>query len=210
MRILVALFLVLCAGPAPGQTLFEVGIDTGGPSLYWYYDVVVGSPFTVAVDLHTGGPDLEAVEFVLDELQVIAPGVFKLGTTLIQPDFTLDLGDNAAGEYTLELAECETIDGPTRLVRVQYGDFGGFIGSDVNISLRGFAAGDSRPSNFGGQPGFRDCSGIDYPGTMGGHPEPCTGVGIVGEEGSLVLNPTPTPCPAGRNSLGAVKCRYGD
>lgn len=210
MRTLIAVFLfVLCAGPVHGQPLFEVGVDTGGSSLYWHFDVIVGVPFTVAVDLHTDGSDLAAVEFVLDELTVLAPGVFKLDTTLIQPEFTLDLGDNSVGEYMLELAECETVTVPTRLVAIRYGDFAGSISNDVVLSLRGFAEGDSRPSNFGGQPGYRDCSGIGHPGTMGGHGEICTGIGVIGDEGALVLNPTPTPCPAGENSLGAVKCRYG-
>ena len=58
------------------------------------------------------------------------------------------------------------------------------------LTLRGFQAGDSQPSSFGGELGFIDCAdnGIAVP--MGGTDGGVTGAGVVFPDGSCVLNAT--------------------
>jgi hypothetical protein len=189
MSLSVVLLLVLLAGPARAQLPATVGLfgDTGS-GLSRTIDPVPGVPFDVVAYV----PEvlvMAAAEFVMTELAVEYPGVFKLSTRKIN-DTTLDLGDNARGEYLMAFGTC--VRQPFEIVRVTYLDVGGFIPSDVALSLRGFQPGDTRPSTFNGEPGFIDCV---FTGT-GTHlfdftvPALITASGTYVPPGGMVVNPT--------------------
>jgi len=94
-------------------------------------------------------------EFIMTELLSMFPGLFKLSTTRVN-DTALDLGDNSVGEYQFDFLGCVGA-GSVEVVRVRHGDFAGVIGLNVVLSLRGFVASDSQPSNFNGEMGYIDC-----------------------------------------------------
>jgi hypothetical protein len=97
------------------------------------------------------------------------PGVLVLETTRIN-NTPLDLGINDIGEYLMAFGDCEPPGDRIELVRISYADFGGAIGSSsIVMALRGFEAGDSQPSTFGGLPGFVDCREQTYSAPMGGN-----------------------------------------
>ena len=153
MKKMIAFALVaLLALPvaATAQVMYVQGAPLGGtPGPV--FDIGQGAQFNLAVVLEAGS-ESSAAEFVMTELLVVAPGVFKLNTTKIN-NTQLDLGNNAVGEYLMAYAGC-VASGPQEIVRINYGDFGGVIGSDVVLQIRGFEPGDSQPSSFNGQMGY--------------------------------------------------------
>ena len=171
------------------------------------FDSPVGVGFDLVVWMDTAGEPSSAAEFVVTELLVATPGVFKLGTIKIN-NTPLDLGDNARGEYLLAFGGCEVPSAELLMVRVTYGDFSGVIGADVVMSLRGLQPGDSQPSTFFGELGFVDCSDQPFVATMGGADGGFTGAGVNFPDGGLVLNPTPLVVPTVDNSVGQLKARF--
>jgi hypothetical protein len=190
---------------ATAQTM-AISADQGG-TLTQVFDTPVGTPFNIVVWGSTGGRDVAASEFVASELLLLYPGVFKLGTVKIN-NTTLDLGDNSLGEYILAFGACFPPSDTLEMVRVQYGDFSGIIGSDVVMSLRGFQPGDTRPSSFNGSVGYVDCQDVKYAATVGGTDGGFTGGGVTFPDGSLILNGTPAVVDTQDESISQLKARF--
>ncbi|RKZ13517.1 hypothetical protein DRQ53_13200 [bacterium] len=203
------LALVACAfAPATVQAQETIGtyFNEGG-ALQRYGTTVQGTPFEIAVLINTSS-DGDAAEVVMTELKVLFPGIFKLGTTKINGT-NLDLGDNDVGEYLIAFGAC--LVGPFELVRINYGDFAGEIGTDVIIQLRGFQPGDTRPSSFGGEPGFVTCAKIKTvlalePWVDGDIIDPTKLPSIDSSDGVCVLNALLVPNEAA--SVGSLKARF--
>jgi hypothetical protein len=170
------------------------------------FDVGFGQTFDLVVSLDTGGEGSTAAEFVMTELLLVAPGVFKLDTTKIND--ALDLADNGLGEYLMAFQFCAPGGGPLEIVRVNYGAFQGIPAADTVISLRGFQPGDSKPSTFGGEMGYIDCADVGFPVVMGGTDGGITGADVVFPDGSCVLNPTPIAVDNVDGSVGQLKARF--
>jgi len=205
-----AVALVFGATGAFGQTM-TVSADPDGAGgngpFTQVFDSPVGAGFDVVVWMDTAGEPSSAAEFVVTELLVVTPGVFKLGTIKIN-NTPLDLGDNAVGEYVMAFSGCEPPSAQLAMVRVTYGDFSGAVGSDVVLTLRGLQPGDSQPSTFGGELGFVDCNEGTHVSAMGGADGGITGALVEFPDGSLCMNPTPIAIPVGDNSVSQLKARF--
>ena len=171
------------------------------------FDTPVGLGFDLVVWMDSAGEPSSAAEFIVTELLVVTPGVFKLGTIRIN-NTPLDIGDNLVGEYIIAFGSCEATSTQLELVRVTYGDFSGVIGADLVMNLRGFQEGDSQPSTFNGEPGFVDCTEGTHTLVMGGADGGLTGAQVVFPDGSLVCNPVPVVVPTVENSMGQLKARF--
>ena len=209
MKKMIAFALVaLLALPvaASAQFMYVQGAPIGGtPGPV--FDIGQGAQFNLEVVLDTGGEGSSAAEFVMTELLLVAPGVFKLGTVKIN-NTPLDLGDNAVGEYVLAFQGCVAGGAPVTMVTLTYGTFGGPVPADTAITLRGLQPGDSVESTFGGELGFIDCADNGYPVQMGGTDGGITGSGVVFPDGSCVLNPTPIAVPTVDGSVGQLKAQF--
>jgi hypothetical protein len=166
-----------------------------------------GLPFDIVVVMKTAESGAGA-EFIMTELLSICPGLFKLSTTRVN-DTALDLGDNSVGEYQIDFSGCVGA-GSVEVVRVQYGDFAGVIGLNVVLSLRGFVAADSRPSNFNGEMGYIDC--LDGKHVLA--PEPWNDFDVLdptrlpevdSADGVMMLN---GDIATGDSSIGILKSRF--
>ena len=170
-------------------------------------DVPANIQFQVNVTLDAAGEGSSAAEFVLTELLLINPGIFKLSTVKIN-NTPLDLGDNSVGEYVMAFGGCEAGGAPINMVVLTYGTFGGVPPTDTVLELRGLQPGDSVESTFGGELGFIDCADNGYPVQMGGTDGGITGSGVVFPDGSCVLNPTPIAVPTVDGSVGQLKAQF--
>jgi hypothetical protein len=186
------------------QTMY-VQADVPGGAGQAALDVGFGATFDLIVYLDAGG-ESSAAEFVMTELLLIAPGVFKLNTTKIN-NTQLDLGDNALGEYLMAFGSCVT-PFPVEMVRVNYGGFQGIPATDTVITLRGFQPGDTQPSSFAGELGFIDCNDNAIVAQLGGTDGGRTGSGVVFPDGTCVLNPTPEVVDNEAGTVGQLKARF--
>ncbi|RKZ13209.1 hypothetical protein DRQ53_11555 [bacterium] len=206
-KLLIATLAVACIFGAVGASAQTIAVSAKVGGMYQQtFDTPVG-PFNTAVWMDTTGLDANAAEFVVTDLLALIPGSFKLSTVKIN-NTTLDLGDNSVGEYLLSFGGCVSGGAQVELIDVQYGDFGGAAGADIVMFLRGFEPGDSRPSSFGGEPGFVDCGSIKHNMTVGGTDGGTTGSGVVFPDGTCVLNPTPEAVPNEGDSFGSLKGRF--
>jgi len=207
MKKMIAFALVaMLALPAMAfaQTM-SVSVDDAGTRTQ-VFDVGFGQTFDLVVYLDTGGEGSTAAEFVMTELVLVAPGVFKLGTIKIND--ALDLADNGLGEYLMAFQFCAPGGAPLEIVRVNYGAFQGIPAADTVVSLRGFQPGDSKPSTFEGEMGYIDCADVGFPVFMGGTDGGITGADVVFPDGSCVLNPTPIVVDNEAGSVGQLKARF--
>ena len=205
-KLLSATLAVALIFGAAGATAQTMAVSFGAPGTQ-VGDVVVGTPFNLVVWGDTAGLDAAAAEFVVTELLVETPGIFKLGTAKINGT-TLDLGDNALGEYILAFGDCFLPSSELVLVTVTYGDFSGLVGADQVMNLRGFQPGDTRPSSFNGEVGFVQCDNAKYAASVGGQEGGITGSGVVFTDGSCVLNPTPIAVDNEAGSVSQMKGRF--
>jgi hypothetical protein len=207
MKKMIAFALVaLMALPALafGQTMsIGAGPLAGAPGPV--FDAPSGIQFDVVATLVPGGESSSAAEFVMSELNVINPGIFKLGTAKFNG--ALDLGENSLGEYILAFQGCFP-DASVEMVRVTYGTFGGVPAADTVLTLRGFQAGDTQPSSFNGELGFIDCSDNGIVATLGGTDGGFTGADVEFPDGSCVLNATPVVVDNEAGSMGQLKTRF--
>lgn len=197
--IVVATFL-----PGNAQDTITLMYDDPASGLQRYGTVTPGLPFDVVVYMEA---DLQscAAEFVMTELTVVVPGVFKLSTTKVN-NTPLDLGDNDVGEYIMAFNGCVPA-GPVEIVRIQYGDFGGLTPEDVMLQLRGIQPGDSYPSSFEGRIGYIDPT--DGKNVLTRIPWSEFGMPDDPElEGGIVLNPTMDPVDTEIGSVGALKSNF--
>ena len=205
-----AVALVFGATGAFAQTI-AVSADPDGAGgsgpFTQVFDSPVGLGFDIVVWMDSNGEPSSAVEFIMTELLVETPGVFKLGTIRIN-NTPLDIGDNLVGEYIIAFGSCEPVSSQLVLVRVTYGDFSGVIGADLVMNLRGFQPGDSQPSTFNGEPGFVDCIEGTHTLVMGGVDGGVTGSGVVFPDGGLIMNGTLVVVPTVENSMGQLKARF--
>jgi hypothetical protein len=191
MKTLVSvLILMLClVGPAQGFWTGRIGLygDTGS-GLSRTIEPAIGIPFDIVANVDEVLV-MAAAEFVMTDLAMEYPGVFKLATFKVN-NTPLDPGDNARGEYVLAFGGC--VRENFEAVRVTYLDIGGFVGSDAVLSLRGFEAGDTQPSSFNNRMGFIDCIftgggkhllDVTTPGLI-------TGSGAYAPPGAMVVNAT--------------------
>ena len=203
------LILLSCPSIAFSQTM-AVSVDpdrmAGNVPFVQVFDVTVGVSFDVVVWLDSAGSDGQAAELVVTDLVAVVPGVFRLGVVTIADPF--DLAFAEPGEFTLDYRGCVPADGQLELVRVTYGDFSGVIGPDVLMTVRGFGPGDTKPSSFGGAPGFEDCGGAKFACEMGGTTGGVTGSGVEFPPGALVLNATPLVVPVLDGSIGQLKAKF--
>ena len=198
-----AVALVFGVSSASAQQLF-VSADVGG-ELSPVLDAGLGMTYDVVVSLDSPVGSTLA-EFVMTELAVVVPGVFKTFTAKINGS-TLDLGNNNAGEYIIAFGACEA-PGVLEIVRVTYGNFQATPGPDTVVSLRGFQDGDSRPSSYGGEVGIVDCSDVKIAGQMGGQDGGFTGADVTFPDGAMVINPTPVVVPTEVGSMGQLKAQF--
>lgn len=114
-------------------------------------------PFDVVVTLDSDGSGAKAAEWVMTELRMEYPGLFAIAVQKLN-NTPLDLGANELGEYLMAFGTCSSTSDRTEMLRITYRDVAGAVGTkSVLMTLRGFEAGDTQPSSFGGQPGFVDC-----------------------------------------------------
>ena len=209
MKKMIAFALVaLLALPvaASAQFMYVQGAPLGGTAGP-VFDIGQGAQFTLEAVLDTGGEGSSAAEFVMTELLIVAPGVFKLGTVKIN-NTPLDLGDNARGEYVLAFQGCVAGGGPVTMVTVTYGTFGGPVPPDTAITLRGLQPGDSVESTFGGELGYIDCSDNGFAVQMGGTDGGFTGSGAEFPDGGCMINGTPVVVDNEVGSVGSLKGRF--
>jgi hypothetical protein len=209
MKKMIAFALVaLLALPvaASAQVMYVQAGPLGG-ALGPQFEIGAGAQFNVAVSLDTFGEGSSAAEFVMTELLVVAPGVFKLGTVKVN-NTPLDLGDNAVGEYVLSFQGCVAGGAPVTMVTLTYGTFGGVPPADTVLQLRGLQPGDSVGSTFGGEPGYIDCADGGFVAQMGGQDGGFTGNGTVFPDGSCVINGTPLVVDTDASSVGSLKARF--
>ena len=204
-------FLVagLVATPSIADPVFEVmGAHTDNPEVLMpIMDVAPGSQFDVVVLLNSEDSPSAAAEFVLTELHLVLPGVFRLATET--PAGTpIHLSIDPPGEYILAFRGCQPASSDFELLRASYGAFGAAIPPDTVIELRGLLPGDSVVSSFGGHPGIADCEDNRFAGRMGGHPGGYSDSGVVFPDGSLALNMTMPVVPAETHSWSSLKSRY--
>lgn len=160
------------------------------------------------VALATSSKCQGAIEFVMTELTVLYPGVFKTDTRRAN-DTPLDLGDNDVGEYLIAYGDCLG-PGPVEAVRVTYLDAdGSLIGPDTVLSVRGFQPGDSRPSSCGGLPCYVSVSSDNNKYVLA--LEAWSEYGMPDNQdlaGAVVLNPSGFPVASEATSLGCLKARF--
>ena len=209
MKKMIAFALVaLLALPvaASAQFMYVQGAPIGGtPGPV--FDIGQGAQFNLEVVLDTGGEGSSAAEFVMTELLLVAPGVFKLGTVKIN-NTPLDLGDNAVGEYVLAFQGCVAGGAPVTMVTLTYGTFGGVPPTDTVLELRGLQPGDSVESTFGGELGYIDCSDNGFVVAMGGTDGGFTGSGAEFPDGGCMINGTPVVVDNEAGSVGSLKARF--
>ena len=203
------LVLLICPSAVSAQTM-AVSVDpdrtVGGSPFVQVFDVTVSVGFDVVVWLDSAGSDGQFAEFVVTDLQKLVPGVFKLGTVAIGNP--IDLEFREPGEFKLAYGECVVAASQLELVRITYADFGGVLGLDRVMTVRGFGPGDTEASIFGGAPGFVDCNDINIPCSMGGTTGGVTGSGAIFPPGGLVLNATPLVVPNAEGSFGQLKAWF--
>ena len=207
MKKMIAFALVaMLALPAAafGQVMYVEGAPMGGVASP-AFDIGQGAQFNLFVVLDAG-TESSAAEFVMTELLLVAPGVFKLGTVKIN-NTPLDLGDNALGEYVLAFGACQPSTAQT-LVTLTYGTFGGPVPADTAITLRGLQPGDTVESTFGGELGFIDCADQGFVAQMGGTDGGFTGAGVTFPDGGCMINGTPVVVPTDDASVGQLKARF--
>jgi len=210
MRSLILAALVTIAAPAAAQPTFAIWVDQGGV-LANDHDVI-NPRFEVVVTLDSDGHESSAAEWVMTDLLVVSPGVFLLRqwSNLGLPCGIMGedcLDNHNYGEYSFPFTACVPTGERVELLRIDYGAFGGPMGNDIVLMLRGFEPGDSRPSHFGGAPGIVDCADQLISGAMGGSPGGTTSSGVTWPEGALILNPT-RPIPVSDPTFGVLKTRY--
>ena len=208
------LALALVAGVfAPAQAQDLIGLYFADPvdGLQRHGITPVG-PFDIVVQTMTDETAC-ASEFVMTEIAVVVPGVFKTNTAKIF-NTPLDLGDNNAGEYILAYGPVCAAPGPVEVVRVSYLDFNGLMPLDVILQIRGFQPGDSQPSSFLGGMGYIDTTSAKH----GLLPEPWPGIdqtnidptkgpnGVASGDGVCVLNADSTPNES--VSVTSLKARF--
>jgi hypothetical protein len=188
------------------QTMYVGAAATGGePGPIWETGGF-GQTFDLVVSLDPAGNASSGAEFVMTELLIVAPGVFKLATDRIFGS-QLDLGDNALGEYIIAFGACAPA-GVVEMVRVNYGTFQGDVPTDTVITLRGLQPGDSQPSTFDGELGFFDCSDNGFLAQLGGADGGTTGSGVDFPDGACVINGTPVVVDNEAGSMGQLKARF--
>lgn len=208
VALLACVILLLSAQPSPAEPLFGVmGGPRGSDQLSPVFEVGLDQQFDVVVLLHTDGNEHAAAEFVMTELLLIAPGVFKLLTITAGYD-GFPIEDRSHGEYVIAYQTCAPPASGFELVRVTYGTLAGPVPPDTVISVRGFQPGDSVPSTFGGYPGIIDCNDTAFAGSMGGHDGGFTVTGVEVPDGALGLNLTQPVVETEAGSWGALKSRY--
>ena len=208
MKKMIAFALVaMLALPAAafGQVMYVEGAPMGGVASP-AFDIGQGAQFNLFVVLDAG-TESSAAEFVMTELLLVAPGVFKLGTVKIN-NTPLDLGDNAVGEYVLAFQGCVAGGAPVTMVTLTYGTFGGPVPADTAITLRGLQPGDSVESTFGGELGYIDCSDNGFVVAMGGTDGGFTGSGAEFPDGGCMINGTPVVVDNEAGSVGSLKARF--
>jgi hypothetical protein len=208
--------LALIAGafaPALAQTetVGTIGLyfaELGQPPAGRFGATAPGGQFDVVVVTNIDQPSC-AVEFVMTELLVEVPGILKLNTTKVN-NTPLDLGDNDVGEYLMAYAGCIG-GGPQEPVRVTYGTFTTDVPPDTILTLRGFQAGDTQPSTFGGRMGWIDGSDgkffIDpepWPDGQPGNIDPAKLPD--GGAGACVLNADTVPTDS--ETMSSLKTRF--
>ena len=135
-------FLVLVlAVPAAAQDTIGLYFDEPVSGLQRYGYTIPGQPFEIVALIRSDSPGA-SMEFVMTELAVAFPGVFKLSTTKIN-NTPIDGGDNSLGEYVLDYSACVE-PGVLEVVRVQYGDFSGVLANDIVLWCRGLQPGEPR------------------------------------------------------------------
>lgn len=208
--------LALVAGafvPAFAQDTVGIYFDDPVNGLQRWGNTVAGTPFDVVVVTKTSQGSA-AGEFVMTELTVAAPGVFKLSTVKIF-NTPLELGDNSIGEYLMAYGDCAAA-GAQEIVRLNYGEFAGTVGPDTILQIRGFQPGDSQPSTFGGEMGYIDCTpapnGVGYiltgePWPAGTNIDPTKGPsGVPSGDGVCVINADSVPNEV--DSVSSLKGRF--
>jgi hypothetical protein len=155
MKWMCLLLWLACAAPAAGQETIALYFDDPANGLQRWGYTYGGAAFEIVAVVETDS-SMASVEFVMTELAVEFPGLFKLATTKLA-NTPLDAGANGLGEYAMEFTGCVEA-GVHEVVRVMYGDFAGVLIWDVIVNLRGFESGDTLPSGFGGRPGYVDCT----------------------------------------------------
>lgn len=209
--LLVLLIAAGFASPVHAQDTIGIYVDFEG-DLSSAAVTKPGVPFEIVVvaemDAQSG-----AAEFVMTELMHLYSGVFKFWTTKIN-NTHLDLGDNQSGEYLMAFAGCMDA-GVQELVRVQYYDVNGEIGSDVVLELSGLGPDASMPSSFDGGMGYASCG--DSQGLRELAPaawddsldiDPLRIPGVESTDGILVLNPSDDIVPTADQSVGLLKSRF--
>ncbi len=114
--------MIFTSTPAHAQDTIALYGDTGS-GLSRSINAAL-TPFEVVV-LMKPEAQSSAAEFVMTELILMFPGMFKLSITKVN-NTAIDLGDNSLGEYMLAFGDCVEA-GQVELVRVQYLDMGGAI-----------------------------------------------------------------------------------
>lgn len=195
--------------PAQAQDWIAIYGDTGS-GLSRAINTTPGVPFDIVVQNQTDNTSA-AAEFVIDDVKVLFPSVFRLSITKVN-NTPLDLGDNTVGEYLIAYGVCLSA-GTVEIVRINYGDFGGAITNDVVLGIRGLQPGDSRPSSFNGSTGYVDCTNAKHPMTLEPFPapdvigvDPTKLVGVDSGDGVCVLNADVTPNETA--SVGTLKGRF--
>ena len=198
---------MVTAGTAPARAQDTIALY--GDVYGWLSRLMQTSsnPFEIVAVMKAANPS-SAAEFVMDDLVVLFPGVFKLSTVKVN-NTPLDEGDNSVGEYAMVFDGCVGA-GAVEVLRVQYGDFGSVISADVVLSMRGLQPGDSQPSSFGGDMGYVDC--VDAKHALAGEPwadfdiyDPTWRPDIDSADGVLVLNPE---VAVRKSSIGMLKALY--
>ncbi|RKZ11866.1 hypothetical protein DRQ53_13750 [bacterium] len=205
------LVCLLLAMPAQAQTI-RLQLDGGeGPTRS--LTVVPGTStetFYLSTIIDPGGEELTFAEWVQTPLIPNYPGVFRLGIQHFNGNCDVYfLSDYELGMHFEGVCSCWDEGTPITMLRWQYADFTGALGSDIVLSLRGIEATEPRPSSFGGFPGFVDCSEIAHVLEVSGGPAYITGAGAVVPSGSVVLNPTPdVVVGANSKSLAMLKSSF--
>jgi hypothetical protein len=213
--ILVLALVAVAVAPAQAQTeiVGTIGLYFAGPALPpadRFGNVAQGDLFDLVVVTKIDRESC-ASEFVMTELAVTTPGIFKINTQRVNGT-PLDLGDNSAGEYIIAYGEACAAPGDVEVVRVSYLAQAGAPAPDTILELRGFQQPpDSRPSSFEGEMGWVDRNDEKF--FLDSEPWPDGLVGNIdplklpnGGAGLCVLNADAVPTDA--NSMSSLKSRF--